>query len=151
LTGYSIAPHMWARPAVGAITVAHRVGLVTGNAIMHTDRGSRYLSRAHRNALRRLEIRQSTSRTGSCLDDAAAESFFATSKTETGVNHWPDRAAARRDVENRITHHNQRRLHSALDYRTPSRNPNRLAAAHVHGRIIQCGVPNRADSSLPAP
>jgi transposase InsO family protein len=41
--------------------------------------------------LRRLEIRQTTSRTGSCLDGAAAESFFATIKTEIGTDSWPDR------------------------------------------------------------
>ncbi|HEV3172960.1 MAG TPA: IS630 family transposase [Actinocrinis sp.] len=81
---------------------------------------SQYHSRAYRNALRRLDIRQSTSRSGSCLDGAAAESFFATVKAEIGVSAWPDRATARRDIENWITHYNQRRLHSALGYKTPA-------------------------------
>ena len=40
LIGYKIAPHMRARLAIEAITMAHRAGLVAGNAIMHTDRGS---------------------------------------------------------------------------------------------------------------
>jgi len=40
LIGYAIAPHMRASLAVEAITAAHRAGLVEGNAIMHTDRGS---------------------------------------------------------------------------------------------------------------
>jgi transposase InsO family protein len=120
LIGYAIAPHMRASLAVEAITVAHRAGLVAGNAIMHTDRGGQYHSRSYRNALGRLEIRQSTSRTGSCLDGAAAESFFATIKAEIGVSFWPDRASARRDIENWVTHYNQRRLHSALGYKTPA-------------------------------
>jgi putative transposase len=119
LIGYAIAPHMRASLAIDAITTAHRAGLVAGNAIMHTDRGSQYPSTPYRNALRRLEVRQSTSRTGSCLDGAAAESFFATIKTEIGVDHWPDRTAARRDIENWITSYNERRLHSALGYQTP--------------------------------
>jgi transposase InsO family protein len=119
LIGYAIAPHMRASLAIEAITAAHRAGLVAGNAIMHTDRGGQYHSTAYRNALERLEIRQSTSRTGSCLDGAAAESFFATLKTEIGADSWPDRASARCDIENWITHYNQRRLHSALDYQTP--------------------------------
>ena len=42
LIGYAIAPHMRASLAVEAITAAHRTGLVAGNAIMHTDRGSQY-------------------------------------------------------------------------------------------------------------
>ena len=120
LIGYAIAPHMRAGLAVDAITAAHDAGLVAGNAIMHADRGSQYHSRSYRNALRRLEIRQSTSRTGSCLDDAAAESFFATIKTEIGVASWPDRVSARHDIENWIKTYNERRLHSALDYRAPT-------------------------------
>lgn len=65
-----------------------------------------------------MEIRQSTSRTGSCLDGAAAESFFATIKAEIGVGYWPDRASARRDIENWIKAYNERRLHSAIHYQT---------------------------------
>jgi transposase InsO family protein len=120
LIGYAIAPHMRASLAVEAITTARRGGLVAGNAIMHTDRGSQYHSMAYRNALRRLEIRQSTSRTGSCLDGAAAEVFFATIKAEIGIGFWPDRAGSRRDIENWITSYNTRRLHSALGYRPPA-------------------------------
>jgi transposase InsO family protein len=120
LIGYAIAPHMRASLVVDAVSAAHRAGLVAGNAIMHTDRGGQYHARAYRNTLKRLEIRQSTSRTGSCLDGAAAESFFATVKTEIGIRSWPDRASARRDIENWITHYNYRRLHSALGYRTPA-------------------------------
>ena len=78
-----------------------------------------YHAKAYRNALRRLEVRQSTGRTGSCLDGAAAESFFATIKAEIGVGFWPDRACARRDIENWINSYNERRLHSALGYQTP--------------------------------
>jgi transposase InsO family protein len=120
LIGYAIAPHMRAQLAVDAITAAHRTGLVAENAIMHTDRGSQYHAKTYRSALRRLEIRQSTSRTGSCLDGAAAESFFATLKTEIGTEVWPDRASARRDIENWIKFYNERRLHSALGYQSPA-------------------------------
>jgi putative transposase len=120
LIGFAVAPHMRASLAVEAISMAHRSGLIAGNAIMHTDRGSQYHSKLYRNALRRLEIRQSTSRTGSCLDGAAAESFFATIKAEIGVAFWPDRAGARRDIENWIKCYNERRLHSTLGYCTPS-------------------------------
>ena len=117
--GYALAPHMRAGLAVDAISAAHRTGLVAGNAIMHTDRGSQYHATVYRNALRRCGIRQSTSRTGSCLDGAAAESFFATIKAEIGTDTWPDRATAHRDIENWIRAYNERRLHSSLGYQTP--------------------------------
>ncbi|MBS2964810.1 integrase core domain-containing protein [Actinocrinis puniceicyclus] len=103
-----------------AITAAHRTGPVAGNAITHTDRGSQYHATIHRNALRRLEIRQSTSPTGSCLDSAAAESFFATIKTEIGADAWPHRATARHDIRNWIKQYNKRRLHCAPCYQTPT-------------------------------
>jgi transposase InsO family protein len=120
LVGHAIAPHMRASLAVDAIIVAHRRNLLAGNVIMHTDRGSPYHAKIYRSALRCLDIRQSTGRTGSCLDGAAAESFFATIKAEIGIESWLDRASARRDIENRITAYNQRRLHSAIGYRTPT-------------------------------
>ncbi|MGH3491759.1 MAG: DDE-type integrase/transposase/recombinase [Sciscionella sp.] len=40
LIGYAIAPHMRVSLAIDAISAARRSGLVAGNAIMHTDRGS---------------------------------------------------------------------------------------------------------------
>lgn len=56
MIGYAIAPHMRAQLAIDAITAAHASGLVAGNAIMHTDRGAHYHSRAYRSALKRLGI-----------------------------------------------------------------------------------------------
>ena len=94
--GYAAAPYMRASLAVEAICAAHHTGLVAGNAIMHTDRGGQYHSRAYKAALRRLDLRQSIGRTGSCLDGAAAESFFATIKAEIGTDAWPDRHPAHR-------------------------------------------------------
>jgi transposase InsO family protein len=119
LIGYALAPHMRVNLVVEAISVAHSTGLVAGNAIMHTDRGSQYHAKLYRNVLQRLDIRQSTGRTGSCLDGAAAESFFATLKAEIGTDSWPDRATARRDIENWIRLYNGHRLHSSLGYTTP--------------------------------
>jgi putative transposase len=111
---------MRASVAVDAIATAHRAGLVAGDAIMHTDRAGQYHSKAYKAALRRLDIRQSTSRSGSCLDGAAAESFFATIKMEIAIDSWPDRATARRDIENWIKGYNERRMHSSIGYETPT-------------------------------
>jgi transposase InsO family protein len=105
---------------IDALNMAHGRGLTAGNAIMHTDRGSQYFAKEYQRLLGRLDIRQSTSRTGSCLDGAAAESFFATIKTEIRTDSWPDRTSARRDIENYITDYNARRLHSAIDYQPPA-------------------------------
>jgi transposase InsO family protein len=120
LIGWAIAAHMRTSLVTDAITMAHDRGLTAGNAIMHTDRGSQYFAKTYQHLLQRLEIRQSTSRTGSCLDGAAAESFFATIKSEIGTEPWPDRTSARRDIEHYITDYNAQRLHSAIDYQPPT-------------------------------
>jgi len=38
---------------------------------------------------------------------------------EIGVETWPDRATARREIENWITDSHERRLHCALGYQPP--------------------------------
>lgn len=67
-----------------------------------------------------MDIRQSTGRTGSCFDNAAAESFFAVLKAEIGTTVWETRAQARQDVFRWIAeHYNRERLHSTIGYITP--------------------------------
>ncbi|MFJ8547306.1 integrase core domain-containing protein [Streptomyces sp. NPDC093586] len=68
-------------------------------------------------------MRQSCGRTGSCFDNAAAESFWALLKEEIGTRARPDRATARAEVFNFIeTFRNRRRLrkHKTLGCLTPA-------------------------------
>ncbi|WTI78659.1 integrase core domain-containing protein [Streptomyces sp. NBC_00727] len=65
-------------------------------------------------------MRQSAGGTGSCFDNAAAESFFAVLKAEIGTTAWETRAQARQDVFRWIAeHYNRERIHSAIGYITP--------------------------------
>jgi transposase InsO family protein len=80
--------------ALGAAVAAQGRRRMDG-VIMHTDRGAEYTSTAFTQACRRLGARWSMSRTGSCLDNAVAESFFATLKVEL-VNAGGSVAAPRR-------------------------------------------------------
>ena len=86
-----------------------------GETIFHHDRGSEYTSDDFRTTSIDLGIIQSASRTGSCLDNAVAESLFATLKVEL-VNRqtYPTRADARRAIFRWIARYNHRRLHSTL-------------------------------------
>jgi transposase InsO family protein len=54
----------------------------TQSPIFHSDRGSQYASYAFRRLLTANHIRQSMSGKGNCYDNAMAESFFKTLKTE---------------------------------------------------------------------
>lgn len=61
------------------------------------------------------------SRAGDCHDNALAESFFATFKSELVARHvWSTRQTARHAIFDWIEIvYNWRRLHSALAYCTP--------------------------------
>jgi transposase InsO family protein len=73
---------MTAELVVRALLMALRRGLVKKNAVIHTDRGSQYVSNLYRELLERHGLRQSMSGRGNCYDNAQAESFFGRFKTE---------------------------------------------------------------------
>ncbi len=87
----------------------------------HSDRGTQYTSHQLWQACQALGISQSMGATGVCFDNAMAESFFATLKTEFYHRRpWPTRAEARTELARWIeVIYNRRRLHSSLGYRTP--------------------------------
>ncbi|MFE2448743.1 IS3 family transposase [Streptomyces sp. NPDC059426] len=98
VVGYAMAGHHRAELVVDALRMAHGRGSPETGCITHSDRGSEYTSAQFRAGTDRLGLRQSTGRTGSCFDNAAAESFWAVLKEEIGTRVWPDRATARADV-----------------------------------------------------
>jgi transposase InsO family protein len=87
----------------------------------HSDRGVQYASEDYRAALTAAGMRQSMSRTGDCWDNAVAESFFGTLKTElVDGTVYPTRDAAKTAVFEWIeVFYNRRRRHSSLGYLAP--------------------------------
>ena len=69
------------------------------------------------------DVRLSCGRTGSCHDNAAAESFFATLKNEMyHRRRFPTRDAAKHAVVEFIeADYNRRRPHSTIGYQIPAR------------------------------
>lgn len=88
----------------------------------HSDRGCQYTSADYRNALAAEGIDVSMSRRGNCWDNAVAESFFSTLKTELiSGKRWRTRMQLRDAVFDYIeSFYNTRRLHSSLGYRAPA-------------------------------
>jgi transposase InsO family protein len=78
-----------------------------------------YTAADFRATLTDLGVRPSVCRTGSYYDNAVAQSFFATLKTEIGTTVWATRDDARHDVFSYLGYYNHDRLHSTLDHRTP--------------------------------
>lgn len=96
-------------------------GGFSGRVVFHADRGTQYTSAQIHKAATQLGIDQSMGRTGVCFDNAMAESFFATLKTEFyDRRRWPTRAQARQGVARWIeVVYNRRRRHSGIGYATP--------------------------------
>lgn len=89
--------------------------------IHHSDRGSPYGSTNYRKALDAHGIIPSMSRSGDCWDNAVAESFFSSIKTERTEGTWyANHAAVTRDVADYIDRfYNPERLHSTIGYVSP--------------------------------
>jgi putative transposase len=117
LIGWSMGTRHDATLVIDALkmAVATRGRRTMAGTTFHHDRGSEYTSDAFRTACRDLGITQSAGRTGSCLDNAVAESFFATLKVELIHRlHLPTRTAARRAVFIWVHRYNHRRRHSTI-------------------------------------
>lgn len=87
----------------------------------HSNRGSPYAARDYRETLTEHGIQASMSRKGDCLDNAAAESFFATLEKELiARNEWATRGQAQAALFGWIEGwYNPRRRHSSLGYTSP--------------------------------
>ena len=81
--GWSISEGMNTDETVmAAFKMAVKKRAPSPNMIFHSDRGSQYASRKFSNYVASYSIRQSMSRKGNCWDNAVAESFFKSLKTE---------------------------------------------------------------------
>lgn len=119
--GYAMADHLRTSLVTDALDMAARNYPLAKGVIFHSDRGTQHMSQDFADRATELGIRRSVGRTGVCWDNAQAESFNAAVKVER-VNRtaYPTREHARKDVTRYIEfRYNTRRLHSALDYRTP--------------------------------
>jgi len=90
--------------------------------IWHSDRGSQYASESHRTILKDHGIIQSMSRKGNCWDNAVAESFFHTLKTELTNHHQFENIQEAKNIifEYIEVFYNRIRIHSANNYLAPA-------------------------------
>ena len=121
IVGWSMAEHMETALVSGALQMAllHRQ---PGAGLMHhSDRGVQYASEDYRRLLDLHGIQASMSAKGDCWDNACAESFWSTLKTElVNHEHYATREQARRSIFEYIeVFYNRKRLHSSLGYMSP--------------------------------
>ena len=89
--------------------------------IWHTDRGSQYASYSHKDLLQKNGIIQSMSRKGNCWDNAVAESFFKTLKSNLVYQpYFYTKKQAKAEIFEYIeVYYNRTRSHSYLDNLSP--------------------------------
>jgi len=121
VVGWAMADHLRMELALDALAMALRARRPPPGLVHHTDRGCQYTAAMYRAALAARGVTVSMSRAGECLDNAMAESFFATLKAELSARQtWPTRAAARLAIFEWLeVWYNRQRRHSALDYQAP--------------------------------
>lgn len=121
IVGWSMSKRNNAQLVCDAFVMAVKRRGEPKDLILHSDQGSTYASTQYHQRLAEYQVCCSMSRKGECLDNAVAESFFASLKTE-----WVDdmdyhsREQARQSIFKYIeVFYNRRRRHSFLDYQSP--------------------------------
>lgn len=121
VVGWSMSKRMTKQLVINALDMGVKNRKPSKGLIFHSDRGSQYASHDFQKLLWRNGMRSSMSRKGDCWDNAVAESFFSTIKTELLFhNKYKNRSQAKRDIFQYIEiYYNKIRLHSSLDYKSP--------------------------------
>jgi putative transposase len=120
VVGWAVRPTLASELTCAALHLALGRRQPRAGVVHHSDRGLQYASAPYQQLLHAHGMRCSMSRKGDCYDNAVAESFFSTLKTELATPRWSSHVAAYRAVAAYIDQfYNPRRLHSSAGYRSP--------------------------------
>ena len=121
IVGWSMTDHMRADGVAQALQMALVRRKPPPGLLHHSDRGSQYACQFYRTLLDHHDIECSMSRAGNCYDNAPAESFFGTIKTElVNRTRYRTRQQARSSIFEWIEcWYNRRRRHSSLGHVSP--------------------------------
>jgi transposase InsO family protein len=122
IVGWSLSRNMAVEMVKAALLMAIGRRKPCSGLIHHSDRGSQYACHEYRGLLEANGMVSSMSRSGNCLDNAVAERFFRTLKTECLVN-WQEMSIedVRHDILDYIEmFYNSERLHSYDGYLSPN-------------------------------
>jgi putative transposase len=137
VVGWAMADHLRASLALDALEIALKSRqVIPGGLVHHSDRGIQYACDDYIARLEAVDILPSMSRAGCPYDNAMAESFMKTLKSEqVDASDYRDLDHARSDIGAFIEDvYNRHRLHSALDYLSPMEFENEQASGRPSGR-----------------
>ncbi len=119
--GWAMSDRMTDSIVTDALKMALFRRKVRTDLLLHSDRGSQYASDNMQQLLRNNKIECSMSRKGNCWDNAVAESFFHSLKTECVYHErYLTRDSAKKSIFDYIeVFYNRQRKHSYLGYKSP--------------------------------
>ena len=122
VVGWSMAEHLQAELVIKALEMAVWNRRPSPGLIHHSDHGSQYTSLAFGQRLEKAGILGSMGSVGDALDNAVAESFFATLQVELlDRNRWLTRQQLTTAIfDYTEVFFNRQRLHSTLGYLSPT-------------------------------
>jgi transposase InsO family protein len=121
VVGWKLDRTLASRLATEALEMAIEIRKPLPGLVHHSDRGIQYASGEYIAILKKHGIVPSMSRPANPYDNASCESFIKTLKREEiYANEYDDLEHLRSNIEEFIErYYNQKRLHSALGYRSP--------------------------------
>lgn len=121
VVGFSIQDNMRKGLVLDALDMAIKSRRPTSGLIVHSDRGSQYCSDLFQSKIKGNEMICSMSGKGECWDNAVAESFFHSLKTEhVYLTKYETREEAARNIFEYIeVFYNRTRMHSTLGFLSP--------------------------------
>jgi len=121
VVGWELAEHLCAELALTALDRALAERAIEPGIVHHSDRGVQYCCHAYIEKLQAHGFAVSMSRTGNPYDNAKAESFMKTLKSEeVYLRHYQNQEDARASIQQFIEEvYNRKRLHSSLGYLSP--------------------------------
>ena len=125
IVGWAMSDSLQRQLVIDALKMAIAARKPAPGLLHHSDRGSQYASHDYQALLTRAKMVSTVPvrRKGNCYDNAMAESFFGTLKTELVYHRqYATHAEARADIFEYIeVFYNRIRCHSALGYKSPVR------------------------------
>ena len=116
IVGWQLATHLRSELVLDALEMANGLRTPDARLIAHSDRGSQYTSLAYTDRLDQLGVAPSVGSRGDAYDNAMAEAWVATFKTELvdGRRRFPSFEHAEHETLNWISFYNTERLHEEL-------------------------------------
>lgn len=120
IIGWRVSRHMSTNLVTQTFKAAFQERGQPKDLTFHSDRGGQYISKTVMGLLQQYGVKQSFSASARPLDNAVAETFFASFKREEAYRKdYTSEQHFRKSVEEYIRFYNEVRPHQTLNYRTP--------------------------------